>query len=96
MDFCNDCDSILEPREIDGKIVAYCEDCKEVKNGTISSLTFENKKEEFEKNVLSKNTDLTLKDWFAEFKKFDDDKILNKRALQGNDKALELKRKLVS
>lgn len=46
MDFCDNCDSILEPKNINGKIVAYCGDCDEVKGEEISSLKFENKSDD--------------------------------------------------
>ncbi len=43
-DYCDVCDSILQPKEINGEILAFCPDCEEEKaDGRLQSITFSNK-----------------------------------------------------
>lgn len=43
MSFCEECDSILQPREIDGKIIPYCPDCEEERlEGNLPTITYTN------------------------------------------------------
>lgn len=39
MDFCDECDSLLQPRKNnEGKVVAFCPDCNEFKDGSGNSV----------------------------------------------------------
>lgn len=42
MDFCDKCDSLLQPKKIDNRVVPFCPDCKESKeNGQLGTISFE-------------------------------------------------------
>lgn len=46
-DFCIECDSLLEPKQANGKILPYCPDCDQVVvDGHLQDITFSNKEKD--------------------------------------------------
>ena len=43
MEFCEECDAVLQPKKVDGKVVPWCPDCKKsrAKKGSLNKISYE-------------------------------------------------------